>query len=67
MKFGITFGRKIPLKPFHMVEVSLYTENDDGEISISDAYDSAKNQVDQWIREELESERRNERRITPVG
>ena len=66
MKFGITYGKKIPIRQYHMTEITLYTEHDDSEISLKDAYNAAKKQVNSWINQELEDQQKNERRLPVI-
>ena len=54
MKFSVTYGRKIQIKPYEMLEISLTAEFDDEEITYNQAKEKLKLHVDSWIRIEKE-------------
>lgn len=71
MKYGVTYGKKIPFRQYHMLEIAVYVEHDDAEISIRDAYSQARVMVNQWIIDELRCLRQElpeqKGRLAPVG
>ena len=72
MKFGITYTRKVRApQPFEMLTIGVYVEYDDATISLLEAYNEAKNQVNLWIEEEKNRLRLRlpepKRRIQPLG
>ena len=50
MKFSVTYSRKIQVRTYEMLEISLTAEFDDNEITYNQAKEKLKLHVDEWIR-----------------
>lgn len=51
-KFTITYGRKVQIRPYEMLDISLLKEFDTKDSFESEAFVRVANQVDQWINTE---------------
>ena len=50
MKFSVTYGRKIQIKPYEMLEISFTAEFDSSTTSYNQAKEIVKAYVDSWIK-----------------
>jgi len=51
-KFTITYQRKVQVRPYEMLDISLAKEFDTKDAFESEAFVKVANQVDQWIKTE---------------
>lgn len=51
-KFTITYGRKVQVRPYEMLDISLMKEFDTKDSFESEAFVKVANQVDEWIKTE---------------
>jgi len=53
MRYAITYSRKLRVKAYDMIEISLHREFDET-TPIEEAYKQVRDQVKRWINEERE-------------